>query len=67
MLTFDPIKHEFELICDNCGNKYRPKMLMPTDTQALRMAQKKGWGITSNSSGVHHFCPDCLEFSKAEE
>ena len=65
MLTLNPISMQFELTCDNCGNKYRPKS--SSDSQALRAAQKKGWLVKSDTSGTSHLCPDCLEFEKAHE
>ena len=58
---------QFELSCENCGKRYRPKMLLPTDTQALIMAQKKGWLIKSDTRGVHHYCPDCIAFKEEEK
>lgn len=65
MLTYNPISMQFELSCDNCGNKYRPKA--SSDSQALRAAQKKGWLIKSDTRGVHHYCPDCIAFKEEEK
>ena len=67
MLNYDPIKMQFTLMCDNCGKTYRPNILLPTDTQALRMAQKKGWKFKSDTRGVHHYCPDGISFKEEEK